>query len=87
MVPLWRYAAYGLAFFVALAALVSIRVDVRALEGDLHANAGLVSEALLQNERLHLEVRTRRRAVQLEREAAALALVADVAHAEAELAR
>ncbi len=78
LVPLWRYAVWVAAAFVLLAAWVAIRVDVQALREDLDKAGRAHREARVVNDRLRLELDSRRRAVAMEAAATQLALSPDV---------
>lgn len=78
LVPLWRYAVWIAAAFVLLTAWVTIRVDVQALREDLDKAGRAHREARIVNDRLRLELDSRRRAVAMEAAAARLSLTEDV---------
>ncbi len=78
LLALWRHAVWFGLVFVMLAGAVSVRLAVRQSVLDLERNTHLMREATVQQERLRLEVQTRRRAVAMEELAKALELSADV---------
>ncbi len=72
--PLWRYAVFAACLFGVTAFAVAVRLDVQQMRKDLHRNARLQREARILNDRLHLELDARRRAVAVEAVAARLHL-------------
>jgi hypothetical protein len=78
LLPLWRYAVWIGAVFVLLTAWVTIRVDVQALREDLDKSGRAHREARIVNDRLRLELDSRRRAVAMEAAAAQLSLTEKV---------
>jgi len=76
LLSLWRYGVWFAVLFGVLVLAVSTRIAVRQSVLDLERNASLTREAILQQERLQLEVHTRRRAVLLEAYAAEMELTA-----------
>ena len=78
LLPLWRYAVWVGAAFVLLSGWVAVRVDVQALREDLDKAGRAHREARIANDRLRLELDSRRRAVAMEAAAARLSLSQDV---------
>jgi hypothetical protein len=78
LLPLWRHGVWLGTLFAVLACSVAIRLDVQQMRKDLDRNTRAQREANIVNERLHLEVASRRRAVAMEAVAAQLAMSADV---------
>ncbi len=74
VLPLWRYLIVGGALFLMLTAAVAVRGDVQRTMKELDRNESLRREARINNERLRLEVASRRRAVAMEQVAGSLAL-------------
>ncbi len=77
LLPLWRHGVWLAATFAVLACAVAVRLDVQQMRKDLDRNTRAQREASILNERLHLEVASRRRAVAMEAVAAQLAMSAD----------
>ncbi len=78
LLPLWRYAVWVTAAFVLLAAWVAVRVDVQALREDLDKASRTQRESRIVNDRLRLELDSRKRAVAMEVAAQRLSLTEDV---------
>jgi hypothetical protein len=78
LVPLWRYAVWGLALFVLLATWVEVRLDVQALRKDLDRTGRMVREQRVLADRLLLEVDARHRAVRMEQVALQMGLASTV---------
>jgi hypothetical protein len=78
LVPLWRYAVWGFAFFVLLATWVEVRLDVQALRKDLDRTGRVTREQRVLSDRLHLEIDARRRAVRMEQVALQMGLASTV---------
>ncbi len=66
VIPLWRHLFWVFALFVVLAVAVGVRLDVQQLRKDLDLNERYIRSANVLNERLHLELDTRRRAEAVE---------------------
>lgn len=77
LLPLWRYAVWGMALFVVMAAWAQVRLDVQALRTDLDRNSRHAREARILNDRLRLEMDARRRAVHVEAMAGRLGVTAE----------
>ena len=77
LLPLWRHGVWLGALFVVLACAVAVRLDVQQMRKDLDRNTRAQREALILNERLQLEVDSRRRAVAMEAVAAQLAMTTE----------
>ncbi len=78
LVPLWRYAVWGLAVFVLLATWVEVRLDVQALRKDLDRTGRAEREQRVLSDRLRLEIDARHRAVRMEQVALQMGLAATV---------
>ena len=78
LIPLWRHGVWLAAVFSLLALSLWVRLDVKQTVHDLHRNAQLTREATLANERLQLEVQSRRGAIRMEAIATELGLASDV---------
>jgi len=78
LLPLWRHAVWLVILFVVLAVSVIIRLDVQRLEMDLDRNDRAQRAAQVLNERLTLELDSRRRLQAVEGMATALGASADV---------
>ncbi len=78
LIPLWRHAVWVVSLFAVLAAWVQVRVDVQQLRTDLDRNGRATREARIVNDRLRLEVDSRRRAVAVEALAAQLQMTSQV---------
>jgi hypothetical protein len=76
LVPLWRHAAWLVALFGVCAFAVHVRLDVQELRKDLDRQGRRETEARVLNERLHLEMDARRRAVAMEQIAGRMGLTA-----------
>jgi hypothetical protein len=74
LLPLWRFAAFGAALFVLLAAWVEVRLEVQALRTDLDRTGRAAREEQVTSDRLRLELDARRRAVRMEQVARQLGL-------------
>jgi hypothetical protein len=74
LVPLWRHGAAAACLFVVLVVSAFIRLDVQQLRKDLDRTSRATLEAQVLNDRLTLEMESRRRAIALERAATQLAL-------------
>jgi hypothetical protein len=77
LLPLWRHGVWLCSLFVVLASAAAIRLDVQQMRKDLDRNTRAQREARILNERLELEVASRRRAVAMEAVAAQMAMSAD----------
>lgn len=74
LVPLWRHVVFAACLFAVSAFAVAVRLDVQGMRKDFDRNARLQREARVLNDRLHLEMDARRRAVAMEVVAGQLAL-------------
>ena len=74
MLSLWRYGVWLVLMFALLTTALWVRLQVGQSVQDLERNATLMREATLHQERLQLEIQTRRRAVLLETYATQLEL-------------
>jgi len=77
LLPLWRHGVWLVSLFAVLACAVAVRLDVQQMRKDMDRNTRAQREARILNERLQLEVDSRRRAVAMEAVAAQLAMTAD----------
>lgn len=78
LVPLWRYAVWGLAVFVLLATWVDVRLDVQGLRKDLDRTGRAEREQRVLSDRLRLEIDARHRAVRMEQVALQMGLASTV---------
>ena len=74
LLSLWRYGVWLVLMFALLTTALWVRLQVGQSVQDLERNATLMREATLHQERLQLEIQTRRRAVLLETYATQLEL-------------
>lgn len=77
LVPLWRHAVWLVALFAVCAYAVDVRLDVQQLRKDLDRQGRNETEARVLNERLHLEMDARRRAVAMEQVASRMGLTSE----------
>jgi len=77
LLPLWRHGVWLCSLFAVLASAAAVRLDVQQMRKDLDRNTRAQREARILNERLELEVASRRRAVAMEAVAAQMAMSAD----------
>ena len=77
LLPLWRHGVWLCSLFAVLACAAAIRLDVQQMRKDLDRNTRAQREARILNERLQLEVASRRRAVAMEAIAVQLAMTSD----------
>lgn len=84
LLPLWRYALVAAMVFGMAVFAVAVRGDVQRTMKELDRNESLRREARIQNERLHLELASRRRAVAMEQAAATLAVGPEAALVDVE---
>ena len=76
--PLWRHAVFLVALVSLLGIAAAIRLDVQQLRKDLDRNGHAQREALIQRDRLRLEVDARRRAMAMESAAVSMDMAHDV---------
>lgn len=74
LAPLGRYAVFLLSVFGVAAAGAVIRLDVQQLRKDDHRTSRAILEAQILNDRLQLEMETRRRGAAMEHTAKQLGL-------------
>ena len=77
LVPLWRHGVWLAAVLDVAMTALAVRLDVQQLPKDLDRHTRLQRDAVVLNERLHLELDARSRAVALEALASELELGSD----------